>query len=1063
MQYDGNTDTWYDDGTDYAAYGEPSFAVQQQAPAQDFAVQQAPQAPAPQNTDWAAYTNAYSDLADAAARSGQDFGVFGQQHYAQYGANEGRALPGAQPRFAIEAPAANTSAATATSGIPDATSTPSFRVADDVWNQYAARDPGIQAEAAKLVGKDPRFQTPEDYYKWHYEHFGAKSGALPIDTSGLSPTAQQYVKEMADYMASASGDNTNADPLGTLNPFAPGTTLADIERMAALKVPVASRFATTYTSFTNGGDPRFVTVAPGQNVRLVDSKTGNVVFSGTGPEAAAAAAQQASAISQDRGKKAAWTIETEDPATGGWNVQAKDEKDYSSNLLGTLADIALQIVAAAATAGASLPIQAAAAAAATVPRSLAEGMSLKQAVTRAAVSAATAGTMKATGIGDKISNSLGLGSNIAPSANPSLLPTNIIPAGTPFAPSTLFPVSGFTGNLASNAATSAATAAGGNTLGTTVGQLVLTAPKIAASTAPNWANIAANAGLNYAANSLANSALSSSPSANAQTNTQTNTGDPNDTLLSPAEVLLKKGYTPDAAQLLLAGGTIGGVGLAAALQSATPGSVAGESLNGLSQAERDAIATQGKLNPLQTADLALRGVNLATSLAGLLGAGGGKGGGGTGAAGTRASLSPIFSAQLGAPKGLFSALGSAGTPYTPRPIQSLLAAGPTSGGAAAGASDSSFAVPSNTALDDYLNRYPDVAAEATRSASHYGDINRDGVVDRRDFALGHYLEYGPSGAGEPRTMGAKTGGYVEKHAGDPSMAINRRFQVLHKADGGLIDPRALAESYHSGTPADMSVFQDSPYRGYEPGTMGGAYHYGELPGGEQRYFNYAMAPGAVAPWMSSTPTGPGVYDLYGKPVTTGTTGAAAADPNVWWNVPTHKDWQQIDPTTGLLESSAAAPWGADVTMDPKWGALQNMTTNQQLAKATGYGGVFGQGGFQNWILQQPENVKTVARQILLANNEGGRIAFRRGGSTQFAVEGAGDGRSDDIPARLSDGEYVIDAETVALLGDGSSKAGAKKLDEFRVNIRKQKGRDLAKGRFSADAKPPGAYLTGGRV
>jgi hypothetical protein len=98
--------------------------------------------------------------------------------------------------------------------------------------------------------------------------------------------------------------------------------------------------------------------------------------------------------------------------------------------------------------------------------------------------------------------------------------------------------------------------------------------------------------------------------------------------------------------------------------------------------------------------------------------------------------------------------------------------------------------------------------------------------------------------------------------------------------------------------------------------------------------------------------------------------------------------------------------------------------------------------------------------------EGGALAAKRGGQsrrTEFAVNGPGTGRSDEIPAVLSDGEYVIDAETVALLGDGSSKAGAKKLDELRVKVRKHKGKKLAKGRFSANAKKPEAYLSGGRV
>jgi hypothetical protein len=97
---------------------------------------------------------------------------------------------------------------------------------------------------------------------------------------------------------------------------------------------------------------------------------------------------------------------------------------------------------------------------------------------------------------------------------------------------------------------------------------------------------------------------------------------------------------------------------------------------------------------------------------------------------------------------------------------------------------------------------------------------------------------------------------------------------------------------------------------------------------------------------------------------------------------------------------------------------------------------------------------------------GGALAVKKGGAPSkesFAVKGPGTGRSDEIPALLSDGEYVIDAETVALLGDGSSEAGAKRLDDFRVNVRKHKGSNLARGKFSANAKRPEKYLAGGSV
>lgn len=55
------------------------------------------------------------------------------------------------------------------------------------------------------------------------------------------------------------------------------------------------------------------------------------------------------------------------------------------------------------------------------------------------------------------------------------------------------------------------------------------------------------------------------------------------------------------------------------------------------------------------------------------------------------------------------------------------------------------------------------------------------------------------------------------------------------------------------------------------------------------------------------------------------------------------------------------------------------------------------------------------------------------------VEGPGDGQSDSIPAKLSDGEYIFDSATVSRIGQGSNSAGAKKLDEVREAIAKKSG------------------------
>lgn len=56
------------------------------------------------------------------------------------------------------------------------------------------------------------------------------------------------------------------------------------------------------------------------------------------------------------------------------------------------------------------------------------------------------------------------------------------------------------------------------------------------------------------------------------------------------------------------------------------------------------------------------------------------------------------------------------------------------------------------------------------------------------------------------------------------------------------------------------------------------------------------------------------------------------------------------------------------------------------------------------------------------------------GLTGYYAHGNGTGQSDDIPAMLHDGDYVIDADAVAALGDGSSKAGALSLDNLRQQV-----------------------------
>ena len=87
---------------------------------------------------------------------------------------------------------------------------------------------------------------------------------------------------------------------------------------------------------------------------------------------------------------------------------------------------------------------------------------------------------------------------------------------------------------------------------------------------------------------------------------------------------------------------------------------------------------------------------------------------------------------------------------------------------------------------------------------------------------------------------------------------------------------------------------------------------------------------------------------------------------------------------------------------------------------------------------------------------GGLTALKSGGQPGGYLDGEGDGMSDSIPAtiegkqpaRLADAEFVLPADVVSHIGNGSSKAGAKRLYKMMDRIRmartgtKQQGKQI---------------------
>ena len=115
---------------------------------------------------------------------------------------------------------------------------------------------------------------------------------------------------------------------------------------------------------------------------------------------------------------------------------------------------------------------------------------------------------------------------------------------------------------------------------------------------------------------------------------------------------------------------------------------------------------------------------------------------------------------------------------------------------------------------------------------------------------------------------------------------------------------------------------------------------------------------------------------------------------------------------------------------------------------------------------EPEQLKTTKMNWnkSIANKARGGSIEGQAAVPQGALgllKGAQAGQDDGVPINASHGEYVMDADVVAALGDGNTDAGAAKLDAMRENIRKHK-RSAPPSKIPPKAKPVKAYLKGAK-
>lgn len=279
----------------------------------------------------------------------------------------------------------------------------------------------------------------------------------------------------------------------------------------------------------------------------------------------------------------------------------------------------------------------------------------------------------------------------------------------------------------------------------------------------------------------------------------------------------------------------------------------------------------------------------------------------------------------------------------------------------------------------------------------------------------HQVELkGQSHSGRTYTGGVPTAGanpYAERNY----FANNNPYSYTQ-------DPSTYAMRYAEGGAVQPQGYQHTQFQSaYQPG------------------LNTQVAPGTVSPAMQAAFPQAGQSGIGSLQVAAPAGGVNYADPN-WYQKAVTQGAEPApvgssDSAIGQALRGLGAPTGSSTSMGGI-GRLALAIPTAGLSLTPGGGdfisntmGSLGLGGFA----------------------KGGKLNLRAPTKKMDPVflKGAGDGMSDSIPAyidgggvrshepiRVADGEYVVPADAVSHLGNGSSDAGAKQLDAMVARARK---------------------------
>ena len=323
-----------------------------------------------------------------------------------------------------------------------------------------------------------------------------------------------------------------------------------------------------------------------------------------------------------------------------------------------------------------------------------------------------------------------------------------------------------------------------------------------------------------------------------------------------------------------------------------------------------------------------------------------------------------------------------------------------------------------TAANTAANTGAQAGNVASNAASNVGMANQFGAT--AGVPMGNVASNAASNVGMANQFGAT----ADSSKLLESLGVKPSQVELINSGGGFQSPEALASQSGSNISTGVSQFASDPFgKGYDAFKAAGG-----------SAFDIAAPVGmAGLAGMQPEPYDPSADDAKRK-----------AEENKY-----------RDPRTGLLNLAQASPGlrlatGGTVNTNSSTissGGIQDLygtndqTTGTQNLSKEGYGI-----GRLNSLAAEGSRAKAADTFYAM----GGPIAFADGGIFELEaakggyLDGQGDGMSDSIPAtiegkqpaRLADGEFVVPADVVSHLGNGSSKAGAKNLYAMMHKVRK---------------------------